>query len=263
MLENGTTGGGYTSLILDGGTLGGSGTISNPVIAGSGAHTIYPSAKLLPTDVRTLSMARLNTSANTSLKFNLVTPGASSVSDRIVVTGSNRTNISGGGKLEIGGTSTGIASLGYYKVLSYSGTLTGSIYNIVLPTPVNNIYYTLDVIQHPGFIDVHRGWGGDANDDGTVTFSDFVSLANNFGAAGAGWGGGDFNGDGTTAFSDFIILANNFGQTIGGGAFTATPEELAIMQAFAVSAAPVPEPATLSLLALAAIPLFTRRRRSR
>ena len=38
---------------------------------------------------------------------------------------------------------------------------------------------TLDLSHTPGYIDIHRGYLGDANDDGTVNFSDFVALSNN------------------------------------------------------------------------------------
>ena len=51
---------------------------------------------------------------------------------------------------------------------------------------------------------------GDADLDGSVQFSDFLTLSNGFGAAG-GWADGDFNGNGEVAFADFLSLANNFG----------------------------------------------------
>lgn len=53
---------------------------------------------------------------------------------------------------------------------------------------------------------------GDSNQDGKVSFADYIAMANNFGQKGASWGMGDFNGDGTVSFSDYIALANNFGQ---------------------------------------------------
>jgi hypothetical protein len=57
---------------------------------------------------------------------------------------------------------------------------------------------------------------GDVNGDGTVSFTDFVTLANHFGAStGLGVGVGDLNEDGTVNFADFVILANNFGATAG------------------------------------------------
>ena len=55
---------------------------------------------------------------------------------------------------------------------------------------------------------------GDLNDDGTVDFSDLLTLAQNFGqTSGATWAQGDVNGDGAVNFADLLILAQNFGQT--------------------------------------------------
>jgi hypothetical protein len=104
---------------------------------------------------------------------------------------------------------------------------------------------------------------GDANHDGVVAFSDFVSLANNFGAANRGWAGGDFNGDRTTTFADYIILANNFGDSASGPGYVATADELATMEAFAAHAAAIPEPASLALLGIGSIALLTRRGKTR
>lgn len=51
---------------------------------------------------------------------------------------------------------------------------------------------------------------GDSDLDGTVGFSDFLSLSKHFGQAGS-WDAGDFNGDNLVAFADFLILSQNFG----------------------------------------------------
>ena len=144
----------------------------------------------------------------------------------------------GGGKLAIANTSTGLSSLGYYKIMSYSGTLGGGIANLTLPVdnPVTHVAYRLYTSVDAGFVDVHRGLLGDANDDGLTNFADFILLSNNFGQANKGWAGGDFNGDGITNFSDFITLSNNFGATIGAN------EVVSIG-----AASGVPEPTSLAL----------------
>jgi hypothetical protein len=54
---------------------------------------------------------------------------------------------------------------------------------------------------------------GDANLDGTVNFSDFSIVQNNFGQS-SNWSGGDFNYDGVTNFNDFSLLQNNYGQSL-------------------------------------------------
>ena len=86
---------------------------------------------------------------------------------------------------------------------------------------------------------------GDANLDGVVDTSDFMTLSQNFGNTGV-WSSGDFNYDGTVNALDFNAIASNFGAT----ALSAPPALGAL----------VPEPAGLAVLATAA--LAVRRRRS-
>jgi len=58
--------------------------------------------------------------------------------------------------------------------------------------------------------DVFNTVRGDANLDGRVAFSDFLSLSRAFGTTG-GWANGDFSGDGEITFDDFLSLSRNFG----------------------------------------------------
>ena len=87
---------------------------------------------------------------------------------------------------------------------------------------------------------------GDANLDGTTGLADFSLVGANYNQPGT-WNTGDFNYDGLTGLGDFSLLAANYNQSAGSG----------------VSGRPgaVPEPATLGLLAAAAI--LGLRRRSR
>ncbi len=75
---------------------------------------------------------------------------------------------------------------------------------------------------------------GDANEDGTTNFSDYLVISQNFGSTGSGdmWTAGDFNFDGAVNFSDYLALSQNFGGTRGGA---------------------VPEPVSLALLGLGAL----------
>jgi hypothetical protein len=52
---------------------------------------------------------------------------------------------------------------------------------------------------------------GDANLDGRVDLSDFLTLRRNFGSAGVGFEQGDFDFDGQVTLSDFLLLRSNFG----------------------------------------------------
>ena len=53
---------------------------------------------------------------------------------------------------------------------------------------------------------------GDANQDGIVSFADFLILSGNFGKTSQGFQDGDFDGTGTVDFADFLILSKNFGK---------------------------------------------------
>ncbi len=99
-------------------------------------------------------------------------------------------------------------------------------------------------------IDAPMPTPGDATHDGTVDVYDLAALANNYGRPGnMAWTDGDFNGDDTVDLYDLVILANAYGVTGG------TPGGSA--------GTPVPEPATMLTLLLAAPFAMRRRRRSR
>lgn len=53
---------------------------------------------------------------------------------------------------------------------------------------------------------------GDANLDGDVDFSDFLTLSGAFGSEDTTWAHGDFNHDGEVGFADFLLLSRNFGK---------------------------------------------------
>ena len=85
---------------------------------------------------------------------------------------------------------------------------------------------------------------GDADYDGLVDGLDYVIWSNNYGLSGD-WGDADFSGDDLVDGLDYVIWSNNYGfgypPSLGGA---------------------VPEPGTLSLLALASVALLRRRRRA-
>jgi autotransporter-associated beta strand protein len=248
-------------ITLNGGTLAGTGVVGAVVTAGNAAHTIAPSAALAAGSTANLTLSSLTTNANTTLLLHLgaaETASTASVNDQITVSTADGLTLDGASLTFT--SNGGASSLGYYKIIRYEGAIQGAgASSLVLPLPQDSIVYSLDASSDPNFIEVHRGFLGDANDDGTVTFSDFVALANSFGQPASDWSDGDFNNDQSVTFSDFVILANNFGQSITGATFAATPDQLAVMNAFAVSS--VPEPGTFAMLG-AGVAILLKRRKS-
>ena len=98
---------------------------------------------------------------------------------------------------------------------------------------------------------------GDASGDGTVNFTDLLILAQHYGKP-ALLSGGDFNGDGTVTFADLLILAQHYGQTL-------TPAQMGqFTSAFAADVrsafAQVPEPGSVSFVAIGCFAMLRRRR---
>lgn len=83
-----------------------------------------------------------------------------------------------------------------------------------------------------------RLMSGDADGDGFVDFTDLTTLLARYNQSVTGdtWAAGDFNADGYIDFTDLTSLLANYNQSSGGGAVAA-----------------VPEPATLTLLAMFAM----------
>jgi hypothetical protein len=113
---------------------------------------------------------------------------------------------------------------------------------------------------------------GDLNLDGQVSISDFIDLASNFNTTGtATWQEGDLNYDHNVTVSDFIDFAANFNSSYTSGAGTVSAEDQQTLASFAASigadpavvGSAVPEPGTLSLLAIGAMGLAAQPRRGR
>ena len=109
----------------------------------------------------------------------------------------------------------------------------------------NNIQYTVSTIQDPGFIDIHRGFLGDVNDDGTVDITDLNTVLAHLGTSTSLWSLGNFDGSATIDLTDLNDVLNNIGMTIPSTSGVAA----------------TPEPTSLGILALGAGALIARRRR--
>jgi hypothetical protein len=101
---------------------------------------------------------------------------------------------------------------------------------------------------------------GDANLDGTVSFTDLVALAQNYNKSGMPWNKGDFNYDTNVDFTDLVALAQNYNSALPtspiAGASAAFDQDLA------AAMAQVPEPSILASLWITSLSVLSRRRRT-
>ncbi len=92
---------------------------------------------------------------------------------------------------------------------------------------------------------------GDSNADGAVDLTDLSTVLNNFGSTTAAWTSGNFDGGPTIDLTDLSDVLNNFGAT--------NPNASADAIGVAVA---TPEPGTLAVLAMGAMAVMAKRRRS-
>jgi hypothetical protein len=144
----------------------------------------------------------------------------------------------------------------------------GDAFTVITSTDPNSVYYTGNfstftsniTLGLPGASAFGGGGGGganyalvflgytygDANGDHGVDGGDLALMGGAWGQGGQSWGSADFTGEGTVDGGDLSLIGGNWNWSLPGGA----PE------------VPIPEPATLFLMAIGAT-LFCRRKRLR
>jgi autotransporter-associated beta strand protein len=236
LLINNTTGSGTGTgsvTVNTGATLGGTGTITGAIIVNAGGH-LAPGAS-----VGILNAGTTVTMAADSV-YNWEYDSVANAGDKVVVTGS--LTLDSGWNLALAGATAPAFGSQYdlYIYGSFSGSLAAVIdYSGVIDWP------SAWIGQDAGKIYLAFGpKPGDANGDGVVDAADYIRLKQYFGQSTAAGTNGDFNGDGMVDWTDLQILMAEFSTRSVGGAPTA------------------PEPATLGLLAIGALAVLRRRRRS-
>ena len=127
----------------------------------------------------------------------------------------------------------------------------------------NNALFNGQTVQATDTL-VKYTWVGDANLDGKITAEDYLLLDRGYVRGESGWAMGDFNYDGVIDYLDYAAIDN---AALNGGADTTLAQAMFAANSvrfgdayIAAFTAAVPEPASLTLLAVGALALLRRRR---
>jgi hypothetical protein len=144
------------------------------------------------------------------------------------------------------------ANVDYVETLSMSGTYgTGGNKGRIAElnptwTPTNGQFISLNHDTYAGSV-TRNARAGDTNLDGNIDIADYAELETNYLEAGTQhWYNGDYNGDNTVDIADYALLELNYLESytvLSDGDINSSPTPGGI--------GAVPEPASMSLLALA------------
>ncbi|MFT3789424.1 MAG: autotransporter-associated beta strand repeat-containing protein [Tepidisphaeraceae bacterium] len=257
-----------TSTTFAGGITGSGGLVK----VGAGALTLSGASTY--TGGTTISAGSIVAGAQTALGTGAVSVASgaklevqSGFSGALVLTGTPV--VAGGGSVQINNSAivvdyTGASPIDNIRLLAASGTLASSLSTgdsrvaVGFREAVSGEVFRGVTLDADAVL-IKATIKGDATLDGTVNFSDLLTLAANYNGTSKNWGNGDFTYDGTVNFNDLLALAANYNQSltgvVGGFVTGSFDGDWALAQSMA------PEPTTLATLAGLSTLLLGRRRR--
>jgi hypothetical protein len=129
-----------------------------------------------------------------------------------------------------------------FQILTAAGGVTGSLNLAATPVLPTGMEWSLAI--NPGEVVLSVVGTGDYHGNGVVDAADYIVWRKMVGQSGPGLAA-DGNGSGAVDAADYDFWRSRFGRVIGGGGGAATQ---------------VPEPASLSLLAICCLILLCRKR---